>query len=259
MINNNKTKIKDTKFKKSILIINQLFFYKIYTGTNELLVPTSLYMFEYILKIKKNVNIINLEKTMFLLKKSLKIIKFLCNKKIIFIENIQFNKNINIIKNTAIHCKKKSIFGEWKGGIISNFRYRKRSKKDKIIKQRINSIPHLILLFNGQDSLVIKEAFKKNIPIICYTNTHIFSKYLTYKVPWNDNSLYSLFFICHLIKLTILEGKFQVKINLEIEKQAKLKLQVELKKNNQQFKKNNQQFKKNNQQFKKNNQINKNN
>ena len=195
--------------KKTTIVLNQLFFYKIYSGTNVKNYPTSLYMFEYILKINKNINFIDLEKTFYLLKKALKIIHKLSKKKILFVENTFINSNLNIISSTAKACNKKYITEEWKGGIISNFKSRKRSEKINIIIKRIKYLPHLILLFNGYDTLIINEVYKKKIPIICFTNTYVNSRFLTYRVPWNDNSVYSTFLICKLIYLTITHSKIK--------------------------------------------------
>jgi ribosomal protein S2 len=98
--------------KKTTIVLNQLFFYKIYSGTNVKNYPTSLYMFEYILKVNKNINFIDLEKTFYLLKKALKIIYKLSKKKILFVENTFINSNLNIISSTAKACNKKYITEE---------------------------------------------------------------------------------------------------------------------------------------------------
>ena len=79
---------------KNITLINQLFFYKIYKGTNTLLLPNSLYMFEYIIKVKNNISIINLEKTMFLLKKN----KITNNSSVfLIIDNLPFDNNLVLL------------------------------------------------------------------------------------------------------------------------------------------------------------------
>jgi small subunit ribosomal protein S2 len=196
----------------------------------------------YIFGVKNNVEIIDLEKTEFLLEKALEFVASLAkeNKQILFIGGK--NEARQSIKFSAEIIDMPYVDGRWIGGTLTNFSEIKKriNKLDDLLKQRENGelskhtkkerllidreITKLERFFSGLSSLkelpkavfvidskkehiAIAEALTMNIPIISLCGTDCDISKITYPIVGNDSSVSSISFIVDEITKTYKKAK----------------------------------------------------
>src|SRR4030042_4307288 len=192
----------------------------------------------YIYGLKNNIYIIDLEKTMEQLEKA---ISFICetkknNGKILFVETrIQSQ---SLIEQIAKNCRMPYVIASWIGGLLTNFKHiRKRGeyfidlekkkasgelkkytrkaqqrfdkemeklrKKFEGIKD-LEKLPEAIFVLSVKSQMtVVREARKKNIPVVGLVDTDTNPTLIDYPIPANDDSISALKFILELIEEAI--------------------------------------------------------
>tara|TARA_B110000967_G_C18758580_1_gene496653 strand:+ start:171 stop:809 length:639 start_codon:yes stop_codon:yes gene_type:complete len=163
----------------------------------------------YLLGIKNGFCIFDLEKTIFNLKKSLKLITYINNskKKILFIGfPKEFENKCIQLYNSKGHFYVSNK--GWINGILTNnkdfFSFKKKfllELSTKKIKEKrffyekfggvlnLKNKPDLIVIFNhGKNLDSLREAFSINIPIISFVNSGDSIKYVDYPITGNFNS-----------------------------------------------------------------------
>ena len=176
---------------------------------------------------KKNISIINLEKTVECLSEALKFMK----KHVSEGNNILFvgtkKKAQDIVKEMAKNLNMPFCVNRWLGGTLTNFKTIKNSlakykslleldeKKeiDKLNKKEISMIrkkmkkmhknfegllnieklPDAIFIFDvNHEMIAVKEAIKMNIPTISLIDTNSDPTLINYPIPGNDDSIKSI-------------------------------------------------------------------
>jgi len=196
-------------------------------------------MHKYIYMIRNGWHILDIRKTIPLIKKALYFIANLKsqNKKILFVATKKQAKNI--IYETCNGISECYINNRWLGGTLTNFSTIQKSiYKMQNIEKTINNASetkkNITLLqktfnklkkkFGGiqhmtgkPDALfVVDTAYEKNalfeakqlvIPIIAMIDSNCNPDNITYPIPANDDSIHSITFILNLVKKTILEAE----------------------------------------------------
>ncbi len=189
----------------------------------------------YISGVKNTVHVIDLEQTANRLEKALDFMAKLVseNKTILFIgTKVQVR---DLLKETAIECDVPYISERWLGGTFTNFKTIKKridhfkgleEKKQKrelekyTKKERLNidkelqdletkfggiktmtGLPDAIFVLDmKKDSLAVKEARMKNIPVIAISDTNVDPTLATYPIPANDDAISSVKYILDKVK-----------------------------------------------------------
>ena len=192
----------------------------------------------YIYGIRNNIHIIDLEKTIEKLEKALEFIEKIVKDggKILFVGTRP--QDCDLIKETAENIKMPYVVFRWIGGLITNFRiirkrveylieleekkstgeFKKYTKKEQLeidreiekLKKKFEGIksleklPDAILLLSlkGQTTPV-KEAKKKEIPVIALIDTNCDPSLIDYPIPSNDDAISALKFMLGKIEEAI--------------------------------------------------------
>jgi len=199
----------------------------------------------YIFGVKNGINIIDLEKTAIKVKEAQAFIKKLVaqGEEIILIGTKKQVKKIII--DAAEIAGVPHVAERWLGGTLTNFpviakrtkflrdgqekmekgeysQYTKfeqmkiREELEKLEEKMggiktIQKLPGAIFVTGvNEDNLAIKEAQKKNIPIIALTDTNVNPEGIDYIIPANEDAVSSLKLMLAYIIQAILEGKKQI-------------------------------------------------
>lgn len=197
-------------------------------------------MKEYIYGVRNDIYIIDLEKTMEKLGQALDFIKKIIkdNGKILFIGTRPQCQNL--VEEMAKNCKMPYVIWRWIGGLLTNFntirkrvkhlidlekkkssgelkKYTKRERQkideeiEKLKKKfegikRLESPPEAILVLSvKQQMTAIREARRKNIPIIALVDTDSDPSLVDYPIPSNDDAISALKFMLGKIAKPILK------------------------------------------------------
>ncbi len=198
-------------------------------------------MKQYIYKKYNNIHIINLEKTLILLKLALKKINILQKKKkkILFVGT----KKIASSLTKKIACKYKQFFvnHRWLGGMLTNWKTVKKSiknlkklekqekngifnklvKKEALYKKKLlikleNSIggiknmeklPDALFVIDAKyEKIAIKEAQKLKIKIFAIVDTNTNPEGIDYIIPGNDDSKKSIKWYINILSKNLIEN-----------------------------------------------------
>jgi len=214
-------------------------------------------MKQYIFGVRNGVHIINLERTVEELDKSLAYAKSLAanGKTILFVGTKRQAQTI--VKQAAESCDMPYLTERWIGGLITNFEEAKRRlKKYKNLRQQIASgeiekytkkeqidikksvekmdkyLSGLINLEKMPDALFIvdmrvsktavAEAMRTNVPVIGMCDTNVNPEHATYVIPANDDAVNSIKTVADLLAKAIKEGSLEWEKNKAvIEKENK--------------------------------------
>lgn len=189
-------------------------------------------MSSYILGIRNGIHIIDLEKTIVLLKKSLSFIKEVASRRgrILFIGTSSNTKITDLIQTTAEGCDQFFINKKWIGGTLTNYKEivsvvnnlhtedvspkkLKRYKKLMGYYESIyamNNLPDLIVITKLESKedrkTILKEANMLNIPVVSLVDTDQDPTKITYPVVGNDDSYRAIWLFCKLIGAAVQEG-----------------------------------------------------
>ena len=198
----------------------------------------------YILGVKgsDHINIIDLERTKKSLIKALEYIKELIEEdKILLLVGTKVPAQ-KLTRETAKECGLPYVVKRWIGGTITNFKIireridyfkdlekkklsgelEKYTKKERLEFDRemnrleekfggikeMGKLPDVLFIVDmKKDSLAIKEAQRKGIPVIAITDTTVDPSLIDYPIPANDDAVSSIKYILEKIKKVILENK----------------------------------------------------
>lgn len=202
-------------------------------------------MSAYIFGARNGINIINLEKTVDKLEEAKKFIEQVVTGggEILFVGTKKQAKRL--VESAARKCGMPFVVDRWLGGTFTNFRviagrtrylrdgqekmakgeYGKYTKFEQMkfaeeldrLESRMGGIKHMAklpaaILVTGviEDDLAIKEARKKNIPIIALADTNVDPSVIDYPIPANDDAVSSLrLMLAHICK-AIIDAKSNV-------------------------------------------------
>ena len=203
-------------------------------------------MGSFIYVARNGLHIINLQKTVPLLFKALKIIDSLIqnkpNAKILFVGTKR--QASDSIKEFALRCGQFYVNHRWLGGMLTNWptisksiatlkdlekkiestenteevKYSKKEilnftrKKDKLekvlggIREMKGKVDLLFVIDINKEHIAIKEAQKLGIPIVAIVDTNCNPNGIDYIIPGNDDSRKAIKFYCNLISDVILHA-----------------------------------------------------
>ncbi|MDP1833538.1 MAG: 30S ribosomal protein S2 [Candidatus Moranbacteria bacterium] len=199
-------------------------------------------MDEYIFGTRNGVNIIDLQKTVSKLGEAVKFIEKTVSEgqEILFVGTKKQVKKL--VESGAKRCGAPYVIDRWLGGTFTNFsaissRTRflrdgeektKRGDYDKYTKfeqmkiaeelerleRRMGGIKNMLKLpaaifVTGviEDDLAIKEAIKRNIPIVAFVDTNVDPSMIDYPIPTNEDAVSALrLMMAHIVK-AVLSGK----------------------------------------------------
>ena len=202
-------------------------------------------MENYIFGDRNKVHIINLEKTLELLKPSIDFCSQLAasNNRILFVGTKRAASRV--IKEEAERCNMPYVNYRWLGGMLTNWgtisnSIKKLQKiesdlksenrgftKKELLKMGIQrdklqrslggisemkKIPDLVFIIDtNYESLAIKESIKLGIPIIAILDTNSDPTGIDYPIPGNDDARRSINLYCELLKSTIKDAEKFIK------------------------------------------------
>ena len=196
----------------------------------------------YILGIRNNIHIIDLQKTKEKLEEALKFIQKIISeqKTIVFIGTKITLKNL--VKEIALECDLPYISERWLGGTFTNFEtiskrikylndsekkekegfFEKYTKKERLqfgkelerLRKKFGGIMNLEKLPDAvficdmrKETTAIKEARKKEIKIIAITDTNVDPTLADFPIPASDDGISSVKYILEKVKEVILKAK----------------------------------------------------
>jgi small subunit ribosomal protein S2 len=170
--------------KKYLQLLQLLYQSKVHLGHNISICSPK--MGSYILAPYKGTHIIDLEKTIPLLKRALSLISLLYNKgtgvNVLIVGNNRVNKPYitELIKNKNVY----GVWDKWVGGSLTNW-----NPKHFKYSSTNSGIPGLVIFLNtAENGMAIKEAVRKSIPIISILDTDSNPDGIQYPIPGNDDS-----------------------------------------------------------------------
>ena len=196
----------------------------------------------FIFTVRNGVHIIDLEKTLEKLKQALSFIEKLTQegKNILFVGT---KKQISgITKKYAKECQMPYVDRRWLGGTFTNFgAVQNLTKKYKDLKSKketgelkkytrkeqlkfdeeiekleklvggiaqMNKLPEAVLIFDvKKEKTCLREALKKNIPVIALVDTNVNPQGIDYVIPANDDAIKSIELMAKTVTKTINEAK----------------------------------------------------
>lgn len=199
-------------------------------------------MDEYIFGTRNGINIIDLQQTVAKLKEATKFIERIVSEgqEILFVGTKKQAKKL--VESGARKCGSSFVIDRWLGGTFTNFsvisgrtrflrdgeekmkrgEYEKYTKFEQMkmaeelerLERRMGGIKNMMKLpaaifVTGviEDNLAIKEAVKRNIPIIAFVDTNVDPSNIDYPIPTNEDAVSSLrLMMAHVIK-AVLSGK----------------------------------------------------
>lgn len=161
----------------------------------------------FIFNTKKNIDIINIQKTLETLKIILPTITNIIsiNGKILTILDTEQKFTKNKISSISQKAHQQFLFF-WKPGLLSNYKEFKKQKKYNIT-ENIIYLPNFIIFLNNYYHLELKNEIKSlNIPSVILQNTSDKNINLLYTLPSNKKNLLIFFFYINLITNAINYG-----------------------------------------------------
>ena len=225
-------------------------------------------MKKYIFGEKNSIHIIDLSKTLELLKNALiELHKSVsCGGKVLFVSTKK--QASELVAETAKETENYYVNFRWLGGMLTNWntisnsikRLKNLKKniaeedsgftKKELIKMNLEKeklerslggisdmkkLPDIIFVIDTNiESLAILEAKKLNIPIIGILDSNSNPENIDYPIPGNDDARRSINLYCNLIKKTILDAKKNIKVAEQEDKTDRIKKAKDKKINNQQ-------------------------
>jgi small subunit ribosomal protein S2 len=171
-------------------------------------------MAPYIYGVREGVHVIDLNETVGLLGKALRVLANVLRDggNVLFVGNRRENALLSGALGKRYKDRVAFINTKWVGGTLTNWETFDETKKRLSIKKktknkRISNYlqgfpsefgqPDLIILLNvNSNRLLIREAATLHIPIIGIVDTNSDPEGITYPIPGNDDSVRSQFFYC---------------------------------------------------------------
>ncbi|MEI8096540.1 MAG: 30S ribosomal protein S2 [Candidatus Moraniibacteriota bacterium] len=199
-------------------------------------------MDKYIYTTRKNINIVDLEKTYEKLHMAGKFLAEVVksNKPILFVG--MKKQTQDTIQSLALRLGESYVIDRWLGGTLTNFscinsrakylnethdkidqgefkkytKFEQAKKNEEVEKlerkvggiKRMGQLPGAIVIADVKEAtLVIHEARKMNIPVIGITDTNTDPSFVDYPIPGNDDALSSLRLLLGYLGKTVVETK----------------------------------------------------
>lgn len=196
----------------------------------------------YLFGSKNDITIIDVRKSLALLQKALVYVSQLGQdgSTLLFVGTKK--QAVNPIKKYAELCGQPYVANRWIGGTLTNFsiiskmikkyhslkekfesgEFQKYTKKEQLDRSReteeldflIGGIQHLtklpaalLIIDTNHDSTAVKEARKKNIPIVALCDANVNPEFVDYPVPGNDDAVKSINMVLELFASAYNEGK----------------------------------------------------
>jgi len=206
-------------------------------------------MAEYIFGTRNGINILDLEKTVQKLEEAQKFLDKIVSEgqEVLFVGTKKQAKKL--VEAAAKKCEMPFVVERWLGGTFTNYRVissRTRYLKDMQAKmekgeltkytkfeqmkiaeelekmenkmggiKNMNKLPGAIIITGViEDTLAIKEARKKGVPIVGLVDTNVNPEEIDFPIPANEDAVSSLRMILAYLVKTVLDGKKKVVVNV---------------------------------------------
>ena len=217
-------------------------------------------MKEYIFGVRNGINIIDLQKTVEKLEEAVKFVEKTVSEgqDILFVGTKKQAKRL--IESAARRCGEPFVVDRWLGGTFTNFGaisgrtkflrdgeeklknkgYDKYTKFEQMkiaeelgrLERRMGGIKNMTKLpaaifVTGviEDDLAIKEAMKRNIPIVGLVDTNVDPSHIDYPIPANEDAVSSLRLMIAYMTKAVLDGKEKARTNLDAAAVAAAKIE----------------------------------
>lgn len=215
----------------------------------------------YIFGERSDIHIINLELTAEKLKEALDFIKktTAAGGVVLFVGSKDQAKEI--VKRHATECDMPYVVTRWLGGTFTNFKtikgvinkltdlktkqaageLAKYTKKEQLNFQReiekleelvggietLTKIPEAIFVVDvKKEDTAVREAKKKNVPIVALCDTNVNPDDINYPIPANDDAVKSIEMMVGLVAAAVREGKQEFEIKKSAEQTVNVKAPV---------------------------------
>jgi len=199
-------------------------------------------MKKYIFGVRKNIYIIDLQKTLRHIKYAYNVVKNAAEegKTILFVGTKK--QAVDAIKEHATRCGMPYVNHRWLGGMLTNFKTIQKSirkleiiekmeetgqinlltKKERLILARrkaklekfiggirhMKTIPDMLFIIDTvKEKIAVGEANKLGLPIVAPVDTNCDPDLIDYPIPGNDDAIRSVNLFCKTIADAIIEGK----------------------------------------------------
>jgi len=199
-------------------------------------------MAEYIFGTRNGVNILDLQKTVACLEDASKFIEKIVSEgqEVLFVGTKKQAKRL--VESSARKCGMPFVIDRWLGGTFTNFtvmsgrtrflrdgeekmkrgEFAKYTKFEQMkmaeelerLERRMGGIKNMTKLPGAifvtgviEDDLAIKEAVKRNIPIIALIDTNVDPSHVDYPIPANEDAVSSLRLMIAYVTKAVLSGK----------------------------------------------------
>ena len=199
-------------------------------------------MKKFIFGVRKNIYIIDLQKTLRYFKYTYNIVRDFAaeGKTILFVGTKK--QAVNVIKEEAIRCGMPYVNHRWLGGMMTNFNTVKKSirkleiiekmeetgqinlltKKERLILSRtkaklekyiggirhLKTTPDVLFVIDAvKERIAIKEARRLGIPVVAPLDTNCDPDVIDYPIPGNDDAIRSVHLFAKTMADAIIEGK----------------------------------------------------
>lgn len=199
-------------------------------------------MKKYIFGVRKNIHIIDLQKTLRYFRETYKIIVDVAaeGKTILFVGTKK--QASNSVREAAIKCNMPYVSNRWLGGMLTNFNTIQKSikkleaieqmeesgqmklltKKEALMlsrqKEKLSSyfdgvrnmttLPDMLFVVDAaKEHIAVSEARCLNIPVVAPLDTNCDPDLITYPIPGNDDAIRSIQLFCREMAEAINEGK----------------------------------------------------
>jgi len=199
-------------------------------------------MKKFIFGVRKNIYIIDLQKTLRYFKYTYNIVRDFAaeGKTILFVGTKK--QATNVIKEEAIRCGMPYVNHRWLGGMMTNFNTVKKSirkleiiekmeetgqinlltKKERLILSRtkaklekyiggirnLKTTPDVLFVIDAvKEKIAVNEARRLGIPVIAPLDTNCDPDLIDYPIPGNDDAIRSIHLFAKTIADAIIEGK----------------------------------------------------
>jgi len=199
-------------------------------------------MKKFIFGVRKNIYIIDLQKTLRYFKYTYNIVRDFAaeGKTILFVGTKK--QATNVIKEEAIRCGMPYVNHRWLGGMMTNFNTVKKSirkleiiekmeetgqinlltKKERLILSRtkaklekyiggirnLKTTPDVLFVIDAvKEKIAVNEARRLGIPVVAPLDTNCDPDLIDYPIPGNDDAIRSIHLFAKTIADAIIEGK----------------------------------------------------
>jgi small subunit ribosomal protein S2 len=210
----------------------------------------------YIFTERNGIHIIDLQKTIMLLKVAYNAIKELSknNGTVLFVGTKRQAQTA--IVEEATRCGMPYVANRWLGGMITNFATIKKSimklkriermevdgtfdymikkeiirlrrEKDKLIKniggiKEMETLPDMVFIIDPKkEAIALAEAMKAGIPIVAIVDTNCNPEGIDYPIPGNDDAIRAINLFCSVISSSVIEGQNEAG-KIEITEETKI-------------------------------------